>query len=149
MSDSYKQSDKPDKGALFDNDRKETDKHPDMMGSLNVGEVDYFISAWKNEAQSSGKKYLKLSVTKKDKQFCLPGGWSVVRRRSANPMTLPDATSNWHGRWYAAEWMRTYYGVAMAMYERTVVSIGIFTGISGNREQSTRRHPRRRWRSTR
>jgi hypothetical protein len=70
MSDSYKQSDKPDKGALFDNDRKETDKHPDMTGSLNVGGVDYFISAWKNEAQSSGKKYLKLSVTKKaDKKF--------------------------------------------------------------------------------
>ena len=69
MSDSYKQSDKPDKGALFDNDRKETDKHPDMTGSLNVGGVDYFISAWKNEAQSSGKKYLKLSDTKKDKKF--------------------------------------------------------------------------------
>ena len=69
MSDSYKQSDTPDKGALFDNDRKETDKHPDMTGSLNVGGVDYFISAWKNEAQSSGKKYLKLSGTKKDKKF--------------------------------------------------------------------------------
>ena len=69
MSDSYKQSDKPDKGALFDNDRKETDKHPDMTGSLNVGGVDYFISAWKNEAKSSGKKYLKLSVTKKDRKF--------------------------------------------------------------------------------
>ena len=69
MSDSSLQSDKPDKGALFDNDRKETDKHPDMTGSLNVGGVDYFISAWKNEAQSSGKKYLKLSVTKKDKKF--------------------------------------------------------------------------------
>ena len=69
MSDSYKQSDKPNKGALFDNDRKETERHPDMTGSLNVGGVDFFISAWKNEAQSSGKQYLKLSVTKKEKKF--------------------------------------------------------------------------------
>jgi|TARA_R110000851_G_scaffold63202_3_gene144626 hypothetical protein len=66
MADAYKQSDKPDKGAMFDNDRKEKDTQPDMTGSLNVGGVDYFISAWKNEAQSSGKKYLKLAVTKKD-----------------------------------------------------------------------------------
>lgn len=65
MSESYKQSDKPNNGALFDNDRKETDKHPDMTGSLNVGGVDYFISGWHNEAKSSGKKYLKLSVKKK------------------------------------------------------------------------------------
>ena len=66
MENGYKQSDKPDKGALFDNDRKESDKQPDMTGSLNVGGVAYFISAWNNEAQSSGKKYLKLAVTKKD-----------------------------------------------------------------------------------
>ena len=66
MENGYKQSDKPDKGALFDSDRKENDKQPDMTGSLNVGGVAYFISAWKNEAQSSGKKYLKLAVTKKD-----------------------------------------------------------------------------------
>jgi hypothetical protein len=31
-----------------------------------VGGVDHFISAWKNVAQSSGKEYLKLAVTKKD-----------------------------------------------------------------------------------
>ena len=73
MSKSNKQSDKPDKGALFDNDRKEKDTQPDMTGSLNVGGVAYFISGWHNEAQSSGKKYIKLAVTKKsdmpDKKF--------------------------------------------------------------------------------
>ena len=66
MTEGYKQSDHPDKGALFDNDRKENEKQPDMTGSLNVGGVDHFISAWKNVATSSGKHYLKLAVTKKD-----------------------------------------------------------------------------------
>ena len=77
MTDGYKQSDKPDKGALFDNDRKENDKQPDMTGSLNVGGVDHFISAWKNVAQSSGKDYLKLAVTKKD-------GASFTKREEKN-----------------------------------------------------------------
>lgn len=65
MTDSYKQSDKPDRGALFANDRKENEKQPDRTGSLNVGGVDYFISAWETVAKSSGVEYLSLAVTKK------------------------------------------------------------------------------------
>lgn len=66
MSDSYKQSDKEDRGALFPNEKKERDTQPDLTGKLNVGGVQFYVSAWKNQAKSSGVKYLSLAVTKVD-----------------------------------------------------------------------------------
>tara|TARA_R100001463_G_scaffold9938_4_gene29582 strand:- start:10559 stop:10789 length:231 start_codon:yes stop_codon:yes gene_type:complete len=68
MADSYKNSDKPDSGALFPNKNKETETQPHMTGQLNVGGTMYWISAWKNTAQSSGVEYMKLAVTKKEEQ---------------------------------------------------------------------------------
>ena len=62
---------KNNSGALFKNDRKETDKHPDYTGSIVVAGVEYWISAWMNTAQSSGVKYMGLSVTEKEDK---PGG---------------------------------------------------------------------------
>jgi hypothetical protein len=52
-------------GALFENERKETDRHPDMTGTVKVGEVEYYISAWERESRS-GKPYLSLSFTEKN-----------------------------------------------------------------------------------
>ena len=52
-------------GALFKNDRKETDNHPDYKGSINVGGVEYWINAWLNESKS-GQKYMGLKIKAKD-----------------------------------------------------------------------------------
>ena len=41
-----KQYDNTDRGALFKNDRKEKDTHPDLGGTLNVGGKEYFISSY-------------------------------------------------------------------------------------------------------
>ena len=57
--------DNTDKGALFKNDRKETDKHPDYRGSLNVGGTDYWISAWLKTSKA-GTKFMSLSLSAKD-----------------------------------------------------------------------------------
>jgi len=40
------QYDNTNKGALFVNDRKESDRHPDWKGSLNIDGVEYWISGW-------------------------------------------------------------------------------------------------------
>ena len=40
------QYDNTNKGALFVNDRKDTDKHPDWKGSLNINGVEHWISGW-------------------------------------------------------------------------------------------------------
>ena len=62
-------SDRPyddsNRGALFRNERKETDKHPDYKGSINVSDHDYWISACLKESHD-GEKYLSLCVQLKD-----------------------------------------------------------------------------------
>jgi single-stranded DNA-binding protein len=34
------------RGVLFENDRKETDNHPDYTGKCEVDGVEYWLSAW-------------------------------------------------------------------------------------------------------
>lgn len=53
-------------GVLFENNKKQSDKHPDKTGKLNVGGVDYYISAW-NKSSAKGS-FLSLSVTKAEKK---------------------------------------------------------------------------------
>ena len=54
-------------GAIFVNDKKSTDKHPDRKGSLNVGGVEYWLSGWLKK-DKSGNTYMSLSVTPKEAQ---------------------------------------------------------------------------------
>jgi hypothetical protein len=37
---------KDNSGSLFRNEKKETDKHPNATGTVMVGGVEYWISAW-------------------------------------------------------------------------------------------------------
>lgn len=60
-------------GALFKNDRKKTEKHPDFTGTINVNGDEFYLSGWSKEAQQSGKKFISLSVT--PKQNGGGGGW--------------------------------------------------------------------------
>lgn len=53
-------------GALFRNDKKETDAHPDYRGSATIGGVEYWVSGWINTARETGKKYMSLALKAKD-----------------------------------------------------------------------------------
>lgn len=59
--------DQTNRGVLFVNDRKETETQPDRTGSLNVEGVEYFFDGWLKESKD-GKKFLSVSVKRKDKQ---------------------------------------------------------------------------------
>jgi hypothetical protein len=48
------------KGALFANAKKTTERHPDYTGKINVGGVDYWLSAWVRDSRVG--KMLSLSV---------------------------------------------------------------------------------------
>lgn len=57
--------DNTNSGALFKNDKKTSEKHPDYKGSISVGDGEYWISAWINTSKN-GVKYMSLKVTPKD-----------------------------------------------------------------------------------
>lgn len=51
----------PNSGTLFKNDKKTTDKHPDLNGSCEVDGKKFYVSAWLKEGKNSGKKFYSLS----------------------------------------------------------------------------------------
>lgn len=52
-------------GALFKNDKKETEKHPDYKGSCEIDGTEYWVSSWLNTS-GKGVKYLSLKFSPKD-----------------------------------------------------------------------------------
>ena len=57
--------DDTNRGALFKNNNKETDRHPDYKGSINVNGTEYWLSAWM-KTSAKGTRYMSLSVTEKE-----------------------------------------------------------------------------------
>lgn len=51
-------------GALFRNERKESEQHPDYNGNLRLNGQDYWVSGWLKSSKA-GKKYMSLSVRPK------------------------------------------------------------------------------------
>ena len=56
--------DNTNRGVLFKNDKKESDKHPDYKGNINVDGCEFWLSAWIKEGKSG--KFMSLSVTPKE-----------------------------------------------------------------------------------
>ena len=61
-----KQHNNDNKGAIFKNDRKETETQPDYKGNINVLEAgDHWVSLWLNTSKK-GETYFSIKATKKD-----------------------------------------------------------------------------------
>ena len=60
------QYDNSNRGAIFKNEDKQQDNHPDYKGSLNVNGVDLWVSGWLKTSEKTGKKFMSLSVKPKD-----------------------------------------------------------------------------------
>lgn len=78
--------DNTNSGALFLNDDKKTDKHPDYRGTLNVEGVEYWVSGWKKRSKK-GDPYMSLAITEKEE-----------RRGRGNGRGRDDSRGNGNGR---------------------------------------------------
>jgi len=59
--------DNTNRGAIWNNDQKKTDKHPDFSGSINVDGKEYWLSGWKKkDGQSDRAPLVSFSVRPKD-----------------------------------------------------------------------------------
>lgn len=52
-------------GSLWKNDDKTEDSHPNAKGTVMVGGVEYWVSAW-TKTTKTGDKFQSLSFKKKD-----------------------------------------------------------------------------------
>lgn len=73
--------DNTNRGALFKNDRKEKDTHPDYKGSLNVGGVDHWLDAWL-KTDKNGKKFMSVSVKPKEQRASAPAPRQAPQRQA-------------------------------------------------------------------
>jgi len=61
--------DNTNRGSIWKNDKKTTDNHPDFTGSLNVGGIEFWVSAWKRKEGAAAKApALSFSIKPKDEQ---------------------------------------------------------------------------------
>lgn len=61
------QYDNTNRGQIWGNDKKETDRHPDFKGDINIEGKEYWLSAWKRKPDANPKApALSFSVQAKD-----------------------------------------------------------------------------------
>ena len=53
--------DNTNRGVLFKNDDKKTEKHPDYNGSININGTEHWLSAW-IQTSKKGTKFMSLSI---------------------------------------------------------------------------------------
>ena len=82
------QYDNTNRGALFKNEDKETDTHPDYRGNVNVKGQDFYLDAW-IKTSKAGKKYMSLSVKPKQAKE------APEQRVQNNPAPYDDSDVPW------------------------------------------------------
>ena len=58
--------DNTNRGAIWKNDKKETENHPDYTGSLDVGGQEYWVSAWRKSSDNPKAPVLSFSIKSKE-----------------------------------------------------------------------------------
>ena len=64
--------DNTNRGVLFKNDRKDSDKHPDYQGNINCNGTEFWLSAWIKEGKKG--KFMSLSIKPKDEKVAQAKG---------------------------------------------------------------------------
>lgn len=79
--------DNTNRGAIWKNDDKQKDTHPDFKGNLNVNGVEFWVSAWKRKPDANPKSpALSFSIQPKDESH----REGVEQARQAAPEPVKD-----------------------------------------------------------
>lgn len=61
--------DNSNRGAVWKNDRRSSEKHPHLTGTCDIDGTEYFVNIWKNDVSENPKKpILSLSFAKKQQK---------------------------------------------------------------------------------
>ncbi|MES2602123.1 MAG: hypothetical protein V4602_15075 [Pseudomonadota bacterium] len=83
--------DKTNRGAIWKNQKKERDTHPDFTGSLNVNGVEFWVSAWKRKEDASDKApALSFSIKPKEDRAAPPARNSYADAKGRAPARNDD-----------------------------------------------------------
>ena len=93
--------DNTDRGQIWPNRDKKTDKHPDFTGSLNIGGVEYWVSAWRKKPDANPKAP-SLTFAVKPKDEAHQQGMQQARQSAPPPQQQAPSGSN-HGGKVAAD----------------------------------------------
>lgn len=80
--------DNRNRGALFKNRDKQSDRHPDYKGSLNVDGKEFWLDAWVNEIRSgenAGQKFMSVTIKPKMAREHQGGARNPPAREQAPP----------------------------------------------------------------
>ena len=61
------QYDNRNSGVLFRNEKKQSDRHPDFTGNVNIEGTEMWVSAWVKESKS-GTKFFSMSFKPKEEK---------------------------------------------------------------------------------
>jgi len=92
--------DNTNRGALFINEKKQSEKHPDYTGSINIAGVEHWLSAWLQTSKKSGKQFLSISIgdVKEEKPSepakGFPNGEPVENVENKDEITVEDIPFN-------------------------------------------------------
>jgi uncharacterized protein (DUF736 family) len=81
------QYDNTNRAALFKNENKKSENHPDYSGTLNFEGIECFLDAWIKTAES-GRKFMSLSVKPKQKQAAPQQGYKKPSQDAAKARQL-------------------------------------------------------------
>lgn len=76
--------DNTNRGALFRNEDRKSDKYPEYSGTINVDGREFWLSAWVKEGRKG--KFFSLSVKAKD----MPPAKQTTGSKWAEPEPGPD-----------------------------------------------------------
>ncbi len=75
--------DNTNRGAVWKNDKKTTENHPDFRGDINIEGVEYWVSGWKRkQGANPNSPAMSLAVTKKEAR--------PADAQPANPQPNPE-----------------------------------------------------------